>query len=68
MKNSSSDIQTLADMITMLSQNAVHQSTSDTAPHLISETYCNTPLSGPLKLLAERSVNPTETSQPEDMH
>jgi len=33
MKNSSLDIQTLADMTIMLSQNAEHQSTSDTAQH-----------------------------------
>jgi hypothetical protein len=35
---------------------------------LTSETYHNTPLSDPLKLQAERSVIPSVTSQPDDMH
>jgi len=47
-------------------QLAIHHHTPE--GDFITETYCTTPLSGPLKLLAERSVIPTVTSQPEDTH
>jgi hypothetical protein len=49
----------------------IHQQYSTTPQKkgdLISENYCNRPLSGPLKLLAEMPVIPSVTFQPEDMH